>query len=210
MKGDRYEPEDYRRIKVGVSPAALAVGFSLVQAPAMARTAAEASAAQALAQPVATTAGARSVQGSTIQIAQAPDPSRAYADQYTTWTQQNCVDERTGNIAAGAIIGGALGAIAGSALSHGHTSVTLAGGAVGAVAGAEIGATSSNCPPGYKVRAGAPVFVYDGPYPTTEVVYKLGLYHPWVWVDSHWAYVPYGHWAPAYWARQPRVIYRHY
>ena len=134
----------------------------------------------------------------------APAGSRAYEAQYEAWAQQNCIDQRTGNTAAGAIIGGALGAIAGSALTHGHTSATLAGGAVGAVAGAEIGASSTSCPPGYVVRTGAPTFVYDGPYYPETVIYEDGPYTPWIWIDGHWVYQP---WHQVYRYGHPHVVY---
>ncbi len=136
----------------------------------------------------------------------APD-QQAYAVQYQAWAQQNCVDQRTGNTAAGAIVGGTLGAIAGAALTHGRTSGTLAGGALGAVAGAEIGANSSTCPPGYVVRTGAPTFVYDGPYYPQAVIYETGPYAPWIWADGHWAYAPYGAWRPVYRYGRPHVVY---
>lgn len=129
---------------------------------------------------------------------------QAYAAQYEAWAQQNCVDQRNGNLAAGAIIGGALGAIAGSALTHGHTSATLAGGAVGAVAGAGIAASASSCPPGYIVRAGAPTFVYEEPYFPETVVYEDGPYAPWVWVGDHWVYESWHH---VYRYGRPHVVY---
>ncbi len=144
------------------------------------------------------------VQSSPGAVQSSPATGQAYAAQYEPWAQQNCVDQRTGNTAAGAIIGGALGAIAGSALTHGHTSATLAGGAAGAVAGAEIGASSTTCPPGYVVQTGAPTFVYDGPYYPETVVYEAGAYTPWVWVDGHWIYEP---WRHVYRYGRPRVVY---
>ena len=105
------------------------------------------------------------------------------------------MDQRTGNTAAGAIVGGALGAIAGAALTGGHSSGALAGGAVGALTGAAVGSSEpTSCPPGYVVRAGAPVFAYAGP------AYDPGLapawYQPWVWVGDRWVYYPYRY---AYW-----------
>ena len=42
---------------------------------------------------------------------------RAYADQYSRWAAQYCVDKRT-NTAAGAAIGGVLGAVLGLSLIH--------------------------------------------------------------------------------------------
>ena len=149
--------------------------------------------------------------------ASAPGPDQAaaqsYADQYARWAAQNCVDQRTGNTAAGAIVGGALGAIAGAALTGGHGSGALTGGAVGAVTGAAVGsAAPTSCPPGYAVRTGAPVFVYAGP------AFDPGLappwYQPWVWVGGRWVYYPYryAYWmGPAYprgrWAERPWVVH---
>jgi hypothetical protein len=130
----------------------------------------------------------------------APAAAQAYADQYARWAAANCVDQRTGATAAGAIVGGALGAITGAALT-GHGAGALAGGAVGALTGAAVGSTApTSCPPGYVVRAGAPTFVYAGPY-YPAVAYGPGWYQPWVWVDDHWVYAPYppAYWGPVYW-----------
>ena len=53
--------------------------------------------------------------GSTYdQSAQQND--RAYADQYSHWAAQNCIDQRN-NTAAGAAIGGVLGAVLGSSVA---------------------------------------------------------------------------------------------
>ncbi len=172
---------------VGASVAALAAAATVAQAPA---ALAQSNTAAPAAQPQAPAPGA------TTPVA-APDQAaaRSYADQYARWAAQNCIDQRTGNTAAGAIVGGALGAIAGAALTGGHGPGALAGGAVGALTGAAVGSSEpTSCPPGYVVRAGAPVFVYGGP------AYDPGLpppwYQPWVWVGDRWVYYPYRY---AYW-----------
>ena len=99
------------------------------------------------------------------------------------------------------MIGGVLGAVLGSNVAaHGAQGAgTVVGGALGATAGAAIGANTSQnaaCPPGYIVRAGAPVFTYGGPGYAPEVVYGPAWYQPWVWVDGRWVYRPYRYW---YW-----------
>ena len=168
---------------MGASVAALAAAAAVAQTPA---AQAQTNTATPAAQPQAPAPGAA-----------APDQAagQAYAAQYARWAAQNCVDQRTGNTAAGAIVGGALGAITGAALTGGQGSGALAGGAVGALTGAAVGSTTpTSCPPGYVVRAGAPVFVYAGP------AYDPGLappwYQPWVWVGDRWVYYPYRY---AYW-----------
>jgi hypothetical protein len=125
---------------------------------------------------------------------------RAYADQYSRWAAQYCVDKHT-NTAAGAAIGGVLGAVLGSGLAgHGaHVGGAIAGGAVGAAAGAAVGASSTPgpaCPPGDIVAPGAPAFYYDGPALAYDTAYGPAWYQPWVWVDGRWVYRPYRYW---YW-----------
>ena len=92
------------------------------------------------------------------------------------------------------------------------------GGALGVGAGATVGANAAvaNCPPGYVIRAGAPAFVYAGPYYDPALVYAPAWYNPWVWVGGQWVYYPYRYWYwyhPAYWgpgwvARPWRYHYR--
>ncbi len=143
---------------------------------------------------------------------------RDYADRYAEWASRYCVDRRD-NRAAGALIGGVLGAVAGSGLTgHGdHTAGAFVGGAVGATAGAAIGAnadTKAACPPGYVVARAAPVFYYEPAYPVTAV-YGPAWYQPWVWVDGRWVYRPYRYWYwthRAYWRPdwRPRPWVYHY
>src|ERR1700761_269228 len=136
----------------------------------------------------------------------AQDADRAYADQYSRWAAQYCVDKRD-NSAAGAAIGGVLGAIAGSGLAgHGaRLGGAVVGGALGATAGAALGANTEHgpsCPPGYVIAAGAPAFVYAGPPVAPAVVYGPDWYQPWVFVDGRWVYRPYRYWYwdhSAYW-----------
>jgi hypothetical protein len=118
----------------------------------------------------------------------------AYAARYQAWYGRYCVQREHNNVAAGAIIGGALGAILGAGISHGHAGGTIVGGALGATTGAAIASDSNvggGCPPGYVIRAGAPAFYWGGP-----VVYAPPGYNPWVFVDGRYTYVPYRVW---YW-----------
>jgi outer membrane lipoprotein SlyB len=124
---------------------------------------------------------------------------RDYAQRYSAWAAQNCVDQRNNNTAAGAIIGGVLGSVLGSGIAGrgSHFAGAVVGGAVGATAGAAIGSSSSStagCPPGYVIAAGAPAFYYGGP--VGPVVYAPGWYNPWFWSGGQWVYRPYRYW---YW-----------
>jgi hypothetical protein len=154
--------------------------------------------------------------GSTYGAA-AQKADRDYADQYARWAARYCVDQRN-NTAAGALIGGVLGAVAGSSLAgHGaHAGGAVVGGALGAMAGAAIGASSAPaaaCPPGYAVAAGAPAFAYVGPVYEPAVIYGPSWYQPWVWVDGRWVYRPYRYWYwdhRAYWRPDWRPGAWHY
>jgi len=139
---------------------------------------------------------------------------RDYAARYSAWAAQNCVDRRNSNTAAGAIIGGVLGAVIGSNVAGrgDRGGGAVVGGVLGAGAGAAIGSSSTDtrgCPPGYLVRRGAPAFYYAGP------AYGPGYwgpawYQPWVWADGRWVYHPYREWYyrhPAYWRGRR---YHHY
>ena len=123
-----------------------------------------------------------------------------YSQRYAGWAAQNCVDQRNNNTAAGAIIGGILGAVVGSSIAgRGDRGAgAVVGGALGAGTGAAIGSNSSGgagCPPGYVVRGGAPAFYYGGYGP--GVVYAgPSWYRPWVWAGGRWTYRPYRSW---YW-----------
>ncbi|HXA38061.1 MAG TPA: glycine zipper 2TM domain-containing protein [Phenylobacterium sp.] len=127
---------------------------------------------------------------------------RDYADRYSRWAQQYCVDRRNNNTAAGAIIGGILGAVVGSNVSGrgSKTGGSIIGGALGAVAGGAIGSNSANsadCPPGYYVRSGAPSFYYPPPpYGPPPVAYAPEWYNPWLFEGGVWVYRPYRYW---YW-----------
>lgn len=123
---------------------------------------------------------------------QSQQTDSAYADAYSRWAAQYCVNQAN-NTAAGAVIGGILGAGIGAAVGGGRGA--LVGGAVGVGTGAVAGAASApgGCPPGYVVAAGAPAFVYaGGPY----VAWGPGWYRPWAWVGGRWVYRPYRAW---YW-----------
>ena len=118
---------------------------------------------------------------------------RDYAARYSAWASRYCVDRRNNNIAAGAIIGGVLGALAGSGIAghHERGEGAVVGGVLGAGAGAAIGASSSSaygCPPGYVASRGAPAFYYGYEPPAP------GWYNPWVWSGGVWVYHPYRAW----------------
>lgn len=116
---------------------------------------------------------------------------RDYASRYSDWASRYCVDRRNSNIAAGAIIGGVLGALAGSGIAghHERGEGAVVGGVLGAGAGAAIGSSSSNnaygCPPGYVVSRNAPGFYYGDEPPAPA------NYNPWVWNGGRWVYYPY-------------------
>ena len=129
---------------------------------------------------------------------------QAYSDAYNRWAGRYCVDQRNNNTAAGAVIGGVLGALVGSGVAGrgNHTGGAIVGGALGATAGAAIGSSSSSssCPPGYVSSPGAPAFYYEGYGPA--VAYGPSWYNPWVFVGGRWTYRPYRYWYynhPAYW-----------
>lgn len=119
---------------------------------------------------------------------------RSYAADAERWARDYCVKARS-NAGQGALIGGVLGAIVGSALGgrHDHGGGAIAGLAVGAVGGAAIGSASSGdttpgCPPGYVTRRDAPTYVYA--YQDYDYA-APGWYRPWVYVDGYWTYRPY-------------------
>jgi len=119
---------------------------------------------------------------------------QAYAGYAQQWAQANCVKAR-GNTGAGAVIGGAVGALLGSSVAgrHDRGAGAIVGAGVGAVSGAAIAnsagnATSPGCPPGYVVHAGAPAFAYDGP----DYLYAApDWYDPWFFYGGAWLYRPY-------------------
>ena len=125
----------------------------------------------------------------------APDPQadQAYAASAEQWASTYCV-KSGGNVAGGALLGGALGALTGSVLAGRHDRGTgaiagAAGGAVlgGAVAAGQGGGTSPGCPPGYVLRGGAPAFYYGGAYAYAAP----GDYQPWAFYGGRWTYRPY-------------------
>jgi hypothetical protein len=137
---------------------------------------------------------------------QAREEDQHYSYAAERWAADNCVAERANNTAAGAVIGGVLGALVGSGVSgrYDRAGGAIAGGAVGAIAGGAIGNSAANnpsCPPGYIVRAGAPVF-YPGPIYGGAVYAAPPFYDPWVWYGGHWIYRPYPY--HRYWYRTHR------
>lgn len=117
-----------------------------------------------------------------------------YAAAAQQWMAQNCVKSHN-NAAAGAVVGGILGAIVGGGMAgwHNRGAGMVVGGAVGAGAGAMVGASSGNetspgCPPGYVVRQGAYGFGYA---PPGYYYAAPAWYQPWVFVGGAWVYRPY-------------------
>ena len=135
----------------------------------------------------------------------ARDEDRRYADAAQHWAAENCVDQRNQNEVAGAVIGGALGAILGSSAAgrHERAGGAIVGGALGAIAGSAIGASANSpgCPPNFVVRRGAPVFrppTFSGGYVYTAPP----EYRPWIWTDGRWTYRPYPY--HRYWYQHER------
>ncbi len=122
-----------------------------------------------------------------------PDQDQRYEAYAEDWSQRYCVKAHK-NTAAGAVIGGLLGALVGSSVTRYRDQGTgaLVGGIAGAAGGAAIGSSSGNetsvgCPPGYVVRRDAPAFYYDGPY----YYAAPGWYQPWFFYSDRWVYRPY-------------------
>jgi hypothetical protein len=156
----------------------------------------------------------------------APPPySRAgddYQAQYAAWEMQNCVIARSNNTAAGAILGGAAGALLGFSLAGwaARGAWALFGGVMGSAVGAAVGSSagSASCPHGYALRSGAPPFYYGPAYGYGAPAYAPAPYayappRPyyagapsyagaprgrWVW-DGRWVWRPWA--APGYGAR---------
>ncbi|HLK23929.1 MAG TPA: hypothetical protein VKT30_04655 [Caulobacteraceae bacterium] len=128
---------------------------------------------------------------------QAREEDERYSYEAERWAAANCIAARENSTAAGAVIGGILGAVIGGAAAgrYDRGAGIVAGGALGALAGGAIGNAQAsennpNCPPGYVLREGAPAF-YPGPV-YGEVVYEApGWYDPWEWYGGHWIYRPY-------------------
>ena len=122
-----------------------------------------------------------------------PDADQQYAQAAEQWAMDNCVKSGS-NVAGGALIGGALGALAGAGLAGRHSRGTgaLAGAAGGALLGGAVAstgsrATSPGCPPGFVLRGGAPAFGYSGGY-----AYAAPAdYDPWAYSSGRWVYRPY-------------------
>ena len=120
------------------------------------------------------------------------DYDRNYAYAAEQWSAANCIRQEQNRTAAGAIIGGVLGAVIGSsAAGRGSRGAgAVIGGALGATAGGAIANSQGpGCPPGFALRPGAPAFY--GP-PGVVVAYGApDWYNPWLWYDGRWVYRPY-------------------
>jgi hypothetical protein len=103
---------------------------------------------------------------------------QAYREQYAAWAEQNCVTQRSHNIATGALVGGVAGALLAGGIAGWAAggAWVLFGGSLGLGAGALVGATTTapGCPEGYAVRAGAPPFDYSGPVYGYRPAYSYG------------------------------------
>jgi len=146
------------------------------------------------------------------QTARAREEDRRYAESVERWAAENCYDQRRENQAAGAVIGGVLGALLGSGVAGPHDRGTgaVVGGLAGAMAGSAIGAssTSPGCPPGYYVRSGAPPFYAPG-FGGGYVYAAPPGYRPWIWAGGRWSYRPYPY--HRYWdTYEHRRHYDHY
>ena len=129
------------------------------------------------------------------QSEQARAYDRGYAAAAQQWSTTNCIRQEQNRTAAGAIIGGVLGAVIGSNIAGGRDrgAGAVVGGALGAVAGGAVAQSSGpGCPPGYVLRPGAPAFYYGPPPGAAVVVYdQPSWYNPWIWYDGAWVYRPY-------------------
>ncbi|HEY3948229.1 glycine zipper 2TM domain-containing protein [Phenylobacterium sp.] len=110
----------------------------------------------------------------------------ASASAQPAYNNYNACDRDAGNRGvAGALVGGALGAVVGSqaAANHHRTDGSLLGGALGAIAGGVIGNKTASCnnappppPPGPVAEAPPPPPAYDGPPPPPPPGYAQGYY----------------------------------
>jgi hypothetical protein len=139
---------------------------------------------------------------------------RQYDQQYAAsaeaWSQANCVRQEQNRNAAGAIIGGVLGAVIGSSVAgrYDRGAGAVVGGGLGAIAGGAIASSQGpGCPPGFVLRAGAPPFAYGPPPGASVVVYDApSWYNPWIWYNGAWIYRPYPY--HRYWGEHYRRDYR--
>ena len=120
---------------------------------------------------------------------------RQYAAAAEQWSAANCIRQEQNRTAAGAIIGGVLGAVIGSNIAGGRDrgAGAVVGGALGAVAGGAIAnGQGPGCPPGFVLRSGAPGFYYAPPPGASVVLYdEPTWYNPWIWYGGAWIYRPY-------------------
>lgn len=133
-----------------------------------------------------------------------------YAAAAEAWSRANCVRQEQNRTAAGAIIGGVLGAVIGSSIAgrYDRGAGAVVGGGLGAIAGGAIANNSGpGCPPGFVLRAGAPAFAYGPPPGGAVVVYDAPTwYNPWLWYNGAWIYRPYPY--HRYWGERYGRDYR--
>jgi hypothetical protein len=134
----------------------------------------------------------------------APSYQGSYAQsqaRYDQWAAQNCISQHNSNIAAGAIFGGAAGALMGFSLAGwaARGAWALFGGTMGATLGATVGSSANNANCQTAAWAGPPPYAgpaYAAPYGPVYgpgPAYRRG---PWVWAGDHWVRRPhrYGGW----------------
>lgn len=135
------------------------------------------------------------------------DDDDLFSREAERWAAENCIAERRGNAAAGAVIGGLIGALAGSGLADGRDRgpAAVLGAGAGAVAGSSIARNSSpDCPPGYILRRDPQPF-YAPPFHPTVVYVAPAWYDPWILYRGHWLYRPYPYhrfWHDRHWRRR--------
>lgn len=116
-----------------------------------------------------------------------------YSREAERWAAANCIADRRSNVTAGAVIGGLIGALAGSGLAtrYDRAPAAVLGAGAGAAAGSTIARNASpDCPPGFVVKAAPEPFYPPPVYP--HVVYIAPpWYDPWAWYGGHWIFRPY-------------------
>ena len=148
--------------------------------------------------------GYRSLPGRYVETEAERQEDELYVHDAEEWAAENCIAQKKDRATAGAVIGGLVGAIAGSGLAgrHDQAPSAILGAGAGAAAGSAIGKnTSPDCPPGYTMRSAPAPFYAPNFYPYT-VYAAPAWYDPWVWYGGHWIYRPYPYhrfWYDRYW-----------
>ena len=130
--------------------------------------------------------------------------------RHDQWAARNCISQRNNNTAAGAIFGGAAGALLGFSFAGwaARGAWALFGGTMGATLGAALGSSANTCSNDY-ASAGAPpygggaAYAYAGPaygpgpapyapaYSPAGPAYRSAPHGPWMWTGERWVHRPY-------------------